>query len=44
MQYDASTIGNHDFDSGIEVYMHKCLMLNWILICELWFQNTMMDA
>jgi 2',3'-cyclic-nucleotide 2'-phosphodiesterase (5'-nucleotidase family) len=27
MQYDAS-IGNHDFDNGVEVYMRKCLMPN----------------
>jgi 2',3'-cyclic-nucleotide 2'-phosphodiesterase (5'-nucleotidase family) len=24
MQYDLSTIGNHDFDNGVQDCMHKC--------------------
>ena len=31
MQYDLATMGNHDFDNGLEGFMHNYHMQNLIL-------------
>jgi 2',3'-cyclic-nucleotide 2'-phosphodiesterase (5'-nucleotidase family) len=48
MQYDASTIGNHDFDNGVKACTHNYRMLNLsfylpttILKIQLWMVKTL---
>ncbi|MDE3142589.1 MAG: metallophosphatase [Bacteroidota bacterium] len=44
MQYDAATMGNHDFDAGIENFATQIKHANFpILICNYNFTNTAME-
>jgi 5'-nucleotidase len=44
MQYDASTIGNHDFDNGVKAYTHNYRMLNLsFYLPTTILKNTWMD-
>lgn len=44
MQYDAATMGNHDFDGGIENFATQLKHANFpILICNYNFNNTPME-
>ncbi len=44
MQYDAATMGNHDFDAGIENFATQIKHANFpIIICNYNFSNTAMD-
>jgi 5'-nucleotidase len=42
MQYDASTIGNHDFDNGVEGLYAQMPHANFIGHYD--FKNTIMDG
>ncbi len=44
MQYDASTMGNHDFDAGIENFSNQLQHANFpIIICNYEFAGTAME-
>lgn len=44
MQYDAATMGNHDFDAGIENFAHQLQHANFPIInCNYDFTNTAME-
>ena len=44
MGYDASTMGNHDFDAGIENFVHQLRHANFpIIICNYNFNETAME-
>ncbi len=44
MQYDATTIGNHDFDAGIENFATQLTHANFpVIICNYDFSNTAME-
>jgi len=44
MQYDAATMGNHDFDAGIENFATQIKDANFpIIICNYNFSNTAMN-
>lgn len=44
MKYDAATMGNHDFDAGLENFARQLLHANFpILLCNYDFKNTPME-
>ncbi len=45
MGYDAGTMGNHDFDAGLENFATKLQYANFpILVCNYGFQGTAMES
>jgi 5'-nucleotidase len=44
MQYDASTIGNHDFDNGVKAYAQLPHAKFEFLSANYDFKNTVMDG
>jgi 5'-nucleotidase len=44
MQYDASTIGNHDFDNGVEGLYAQMPHANLNFIAIMTLKNTIMDG
>jgi 5'-nucleotidase len=44
MQYDASTIGNHDFDNGVEGLYAQMPHAKFELLSNYDFKNTIMEG
>jgi 5'-nucleotidase len=45
MKYDASTMGNHDFDNGLKVFLKVLPNAKFPFICSNYdFKNTILDG